>query len=285
MNEKLIIGIVGGTGKMGRLFEEFFVGQGFKVLISSRKTKLTNADLAQKSDVVMIAVPLDSVINVINEVAPHVKKEGLLVDISAVKEEPVKAMLRSKASVVGMHPVFGPMVKSIKNQTIVLCPGRGEEWFSWLEKLFKKAGAKVQVATPKEHDKMMAVIQGLVHFTSIASACTLKEMKIDVEKTFVFASPNYRIATDVVGRILAQNPEVYADIGMHNKYINEVTRMFAVCAGELQKTIEKGDKDKFQKIFEQSSKHLGNFREKAMSETNYIIEKITEKDTKNGANS
>ncbi len=285
MKTKPTIGIIGGTGKMGRFLEKFFIEKGFEVSVSSTKTELTNIELANMCDVVIVSVPLGSVSNVINEIAPYVKGDALLTDVSAVKEEPVKAMLKSKASVVGMHLVFGPTVKSVKKQTVVMCPARGEKWFKWLKDLFEGAGAKVQVSTPTEHDKMMAVIQGLVHFTSIASACALRDLKIDVVKTFAFASPNYRISTDVIGRILAQNPGVYADISMHNKYIKDVTKRFIICAKELAGTIEEGDKVRFQKTFQESSDYLGDFRDKAMKETSHIIEKIVEEDFKNGSNS
>lgn len=275
---KPVIGIIGGTGKMGRLLEKFFLEKGLKVFISSTKTQLTNAELAQKSDVVIVSVPLDKVISVIDEVIPHVKEEALLCDISAVKEEPVKAMLKSRASVVGIHPVFGPMVKSFKNQTIVLCPARGDRWFGWLEDIFKEAGAKLQITTPEEHDKMMAIIQGLVHFTSITSAYTLKNLQVDMLKTVAFASPNYRIATGVIGRIMAQNPEVYADISMHNKYMKDVASQFLKSGNELFQVINKKDKDGFQVIFKESADYLGSYKERAMDETSYIIEKIAEHD-------
>ena len=280
METKPVIGIIGGTGKMGQFLERFFKDRGFSVLISSRKTELKNIELAKKSDVVIVSVPLGSVIDVIAEVALHVKKDGLLCDISAVKEEPVKAMMKGDSSVVGIHPVFGPMVESLKKQTVVLCPARGDEWFVWLKDIFEKAGARVQITTPEQHDRMMAVIQGLVHFSSITSALTLKKLGVDMEETLAFASPNYRIATGVIGRILAQNPEVYADISLHNKYVKEVVDTFRESSDEVSSAVINKDKAKFEKIFKESAEFLGDYKKRAMSETSYIIERIAEEDEK-----
>lgn len=268
------IGIVGGTGKMGQLFKNFFQKKDFKVLISSRRTTLTNIELAERSDVIIISVPLSVVVKVIKEIAPFVRKDALLTDISAVKEEPVKAMLKSKASVVGMHPVFGPMTKSFKNQTIVLCPARGRKWFLWLKNLFKKEGFNVKISTPKEHDKMMAVIQGLTHFTAISSGYTLKKLKVDLEKSLEFMSPNYRLSMDVVGRILAQEPEVYTDIELYNKYVKNVIYNYQKSSKEIFEAIKNKNKKKHEKIFKDSSKHLAEYRFKALEETNFLLEKL-----------
>ncbi|CAD7777149.1 hypothetical protein BLFGPEAP_01615 [Candidatus Methanoperedenaceae archaeon GB50] len=58
MKKPNIIGIIGGTGRMGQWFEAFFEKRGYEVLISSRRTPLSNKELVQKSDVVIISVPI-----------------------------------------------------------------------------------------------------------------------------------------------------------------------------------------------------------------------------------
>ena len=45
-------GIIGGTGKMGRLFAKVFEQAGYEVLVSGRTTALTAADLAEQCDIV-----------------------------------------------------------------------------------------------------------------------------------------------------------------------------------------------------------------------------------------
>lgn len=273
-SKKPIIGIVGGTGKMGTLFVKFFRKNGFKVLISSRKTVLTNIELAKKSDIVIVSVPLAITIEIINEIAPFVKKDALFTDFSAVKQAPVKAMLKSKASVVGMHPVFGPMVKSFNNQTVVLCPARGRKWFLWLKNLLVKSGFRVKVSTPKEHDTMMAVIQGLTHFTTISLGYALKSLKVDIKKSLEFLSPSYKLIIDTTGRILAQDPEVYTDISFYNEYIKDIIYGYQKSADKILKSIYNEDKKNFRKIFKESSDYLGDYKYKSLEETNYLIEKL-----------
>ena len=78
--------------------------------------------------------------------------------------------------------------------------------------LFEEQGARVTITTADEHDRMMAVIQGLTHFKAILLAGTMRRLGISPADTESYISPVYRIETGIAGRLLAQNPELYADI-------------------------------------------------------------------------
>jgi prephenate dehydrogenase len=117
-----IIGIIGGQGRMGHLFHEFFVERGIKVLISDLNTKLKNKELVEKSDITIVSVPIDKTKNVIKEILPYLKKSSAITDFTSVKEMPVKEMLNAKdgVEVFSMHPMFGNS-NPIPGQTIILC--------------------------------------------------------------------------------------------------------------------------------------------------------------------
>ena len=117
----MIIGILGGNGKMGHAFAEFFRKNGETVLIADRGTPLSNREVAKKADVVLVAVPIDLAERILTEIAPLVRKNALFLDVTSIKEKPVTAMLKSHASVIGMHPMcnettFGP------GQILIYCP-------------------------------------------------------------------------------------------------------------------------------------------------------------------
>ena len=57
--KKPLIGIIGGKGKMGSYFVDFFKRNKYEVLVSDRKTELSNEALAKKADVVIVTVPVD----------------------------------------------------------------------------------------------------------------------------------------------------------------------------------------------------------------------------------
>ena len=171
----MIAGIIGGTGKMGRLFGSVLERHGFEVLASGRSTTLTNRKLAEESDLVMVSVPIRSTVGVIGEVAPLLTGDQLLCDLTSLKGEPVKAMLSSKAQVLGTHPLFGPTVSSLRNQTIILTPARcGGALSLRLPEILRNEGANLVVMTPEAHDRLMAVIQGLTHFGNLCMADAIR---------------------------------------------------------------------------------------------------------------
>ena len=136
-------------------------------------------------------------------------------DLTSIKEGPVRAMKRySKSEVIGMHPVFGPRIKSCKNQTIILTPARGKKWLPWVISTFKKAKANVTITTPKHHDKMMAIIQGLIHLSSISICHTIQSLGVNIEESQKFSSPLYKVRMDVIGRILNQDPKLYMEMNI-----------------------------------------------------------------------
>ena len=105
-------GIIGGTGKMGRLFCPVFERAGYETIVSGRSTALTNEQLAESCDIVIVSVPIRDTVRVIGEIAPVLRDDQLLCDFTSLKVAPVAAMLRSKAQVIGLHPMFGPTVSS-----------------------------------------------------------------------------------------------------------------------------------------------------------------------------
>jgi prephenate dehydrogenase len=173
---KFAIGIVGGTGGIGKWFAAFFAAEGYPVHVTGRSTGMPLPELAGACRIVIVAVPMASTIGVIREVGPLLPEETLLMDLTSLKAEPVRAMLAdSRAEVIGCHPLFGPDAPSLAGQNIVLCPARGGRWLDFLQRTFVKNGARITVTAPAEHDRMMALIQGLTHLDTILMGLTLQD--------------------------------------------------------------------------------------------------------------
>lgn len=272
------IGIVGGRGKMGQLFKKAFEEKGFKVLISGRKSKLTHQELAKKSDMVIISVPIKNTIDIIREVAPHLRKKALLMDFTSVKKDPLNAMLKySNCNVLGCHPLFGPS-NGIKNQVIVLCPGRGNQWQKTVQNLFEKMGAIVELSSAEEHDKIMATVQGITHFISINFAHTLDKIGIKLEEFLKFQSPVYRVTLDFLGRILNQDPALYGSIQIENPETKNTVRLFQESGEEFLEIVNNKDHQKFTEFFNKGKKYLGDFTKKAQKESDELVDVINLKE-------
>ena len=99
------IGIVGGTGGIGRWFAAFFASQGHPVHVAGRKTDLSLRDLAERCRVVIVAVPIGVTREVIQRVGPLLDPDALLMDLTSFKAAPVSDARRVGRGVIGCHPL------------------------------------------------------------------------------------------------------------------------------------------------------------------------------------
>jgi prephenate dehydrogenase len=271
-------GIIGGTGKMGQLFVPVFKRAGYEVLVSGRSTALSDTDLAEQCDLVIVSVPVRNTVRVINRIAPVMKPGQVLCDFTSLKVKPVEAMLKSAADVVGLHPMFGPTVSSLKSQTIIVCPTRiGDAALQELVGIFRREGARCTITTPEKHDRMMAVVQGLTHFVTLCMAESIRRLDIDIDTTQEFTSPVYQIELSLVGRLLSQDPELYADILEENPYVPEVLAACRESAADLSTIVNNHDAAGFREFFEKNSRHLGSYCRKGQKTTDALIECMVQK--------
>ncbi|MCK4491649.1 MAG: prephenate dehydrogenase/arogenate dehydrogenase family protein, partial [Candidatus Altiarchaeales archaeon] len=261
-------------GGMGALFAGLFRDEGLGVRITGPDEEKgrrvagelgveymqDNREAAGDADIVMISVPIGKTLDVIKEVAPSVKKEALLMDVTSVKKAPCDAMLRYSGAgveVMGTHPVFGPRV-GIEGQVFFLTPVRAGKWLPWMRKFLKKYDAVVYESTPDEHDRLMAVVQGLTHFVFISVGRTLQRLDFDLRESRKVSSPVYDLMLDIVGRIVGQNPDVYASIQMGNPEILEIHRAFLETGQEISDTVGRGDKEGFIGMVNEIARHFHN---------------------------
>ena len=266
-------GIIGGTGRMGRLFAGVFRRAGYEVMVSGRSTKITSHDIAQECDLVIVSVPIRDTVRVIEGIAPLLEKGQLLCDLTSLKAAPVASMLKSKAEVIGLHPMFGPTVTSVKQQTIIACPARAAKATTQaLLDVFRNEGAVCTITTPEDHDRMMAVVQGLTHFLTLCMADSVRRLGIDIDTTKAFTSPVYKIELSLVGRLLSQDPELYGSILQQNPFVPAVLAACRDSVCDLQEIIADGNRDRFVRFFNDNTRHFGDYCTEGMETTDALIE-------------
>ncbi|MBI2638107.1 prephenate dehydrogenase/arogenate dehydrogenase family protein [Candidatus Peregrinibacteria bacterium] len=266
------VGIIGGKGIIGSFMAKFWRSHGFRVLISDLRTKLSNKKLAQRSDVIVVSVPIHITKKVIREIAPILRRDQLLMDVTSLKIFPVQEMLKSKASVIGLHPMFRPGSGGMRGQIMVMCPARcTSAQKKWLRNLLKKGGATVAEMTPKKHDELMGIVQALIHFHSLVLGMTLRSLKTDLRAIMKVMSPIYRMQFDVVCRIFAQNPELYASIGMENPETKKITAHFLESTKKLRQILTAKNIASFVEEFSKTARFLGPYSKKALLESDELL--------------
>jgi prephenate dehydrogenase len=269
------IGIIGGYGGMGSLFAGVFARAGHEVLRSGRTTPLSSEEVARRCDWVVVSVPIRETVSVIEEITPHLREEQVLCDLTSLKTGPVAAMLRSPSQVIGMHPMFGPNVSSLRNQTIIMTPARcSEEALAAATDLFAGEGARITLSTPEEHDRMMAVVQTLTHFATLALAGAINRSGVDLDRVLAFTSPVYRIELALIGRILGQDADLYGPILMDNGTVPAMLEAFDAAASELRSMVESGDEEAFRRFFAGQKAMFAPYIDRATSESNALVEAL-----------
>jgi prephenate dehydrogenase len=206
------------------------------------------------------------------------KKGALLMDVTSVKERPSKIMQKyvpEGVEVIPAHPLFGPRIRSLDGQVVVLTPKVKGKWFEKVYKFLENENARLIVTSPQNHDKMMSVVQGLTHFAYIGIAATIERLDIDVKESRKFASPVYGLMVDMIARIVAQNPYLYYSIQTENKYIKETHETFISVYRELNDMILNKDQDGFVNLMGSAAKHLDDL-EAALGRSDKAISSLSE---------
>jgi len=263
--------IVGGKGQMGRLFEKMLTLSGYQVQILD-KGDWDNAEaMLANAGMVIISVPIHLTEQVIGELPP-LPQDCILVDLASVKNKPLQAMLAAHAGpVLGLHPMFGPDCGSLAKQVVVWCDGRQPEAYQWFLEQIQVWGARLHRISAVEHDQNMAFIQALRHFATFAYGLHLAEENVQLDQLLALSSPIYRLELAMVGRLFAQDPQLYADIIMSSESNLALIKRYYKRFGEAIKLLEQGDKQAFIDSFRRVEHWFGDHAKRFQAESRTLL--------------
>lgn len=270
--------IIGGAGQMGRLFSHMFLLSGYEVKILEQEDWKDSEAILSGAGMVIISVPIHITEEIIARL-PKLSEDCVLIDLSSVKNQPLKAMLIAHdGPVVGLHPMFGPDVGSFTKQVIVYCDGREPQAYNWLLEQLKIWGARLHRISASEHDYNMAFIQSLRHFATFAYGLHLSEEDVQLEQLLALSSPIYRLELVMVGRLFAQNPQLYADIIMSSQNNLALIKRYHQRFGDAIMLLEQGDKQKFIKDFHRVKHWFGDYAPRFLAESSSLLRQANDLD-------
>ena len=270
--------IVGGAGEMGRLFARFFTDTGYQVDILDKKDWDRAQALCKNADLVIVCVPINVTVKIIDALAPMMRPDAVLTDLTSVKTLPLEAMCRAhKGPVLGLHPLFGPTTDNLDKQIIAACSGQDNDACQWVIDQLVAWGAVVVEASAPEHDQVMEIVQALRHFATFCFGSFLYRQGIPIKRTLEFSSPIYRLELGMVGRLFAQDPDLYAEIIFATPQRRELLKTFIQSLTQFHDMLESGDKESFIKEFNQIAEWFGPFGQQALRESTYFINKLIER--------
>ncbi len=270
------IGIIGGTDGLGKTLVYYFRDE-FEVTITARdhqkgrkvaeelnvKYVESNKQLASASDMLIISVPINITPSVIREVAPFMKKGSVMIDVTSIKEEPLKAMeeyLPPNVEYIPTHPIFGPRTTEVDNQIIALTPTKKGKWYPKVYDYLASKNMRIIETTAEHHDYMMSIVQVLTHFSFISTASAMDKLNVDINETEDYESPIYNLMIDMIARIVSQNPYLTYYIQTMNNNGPKIRKAFSDAAEELRTAIDNNDDEKFVKIANSATKNMGDIQ-------------------------
>lgn len=268
--------VIGGEGQLGRIFVDLFNRSGYTVHVIEKDDWHLSERILAKAGLVIVAVPIRITSLIIKKLS-CLSNTCILADVTSVKETPLYEMMKVHAGpVVGLHPMFGPDVSGLIKQTIITCEGRMPEHYQWLLEQFKVWGAKVYAVSAHEHDKAMAMVQVMRHFSTIVYGYHLMTEGAELSQLIEMSSPIYRLELIMVGRLFAQDPVLYADIIFSESDNISMMKRFAYRFLELLEDVEQGDKEAFVAMFNQVSDWFGDYAEIFLKESKSMLLKANE---------
>jgi prephenate dehydrogenase len=272
------IAIIGGTGQFGQHLGER-LEKNNEIVISGKNTEEaqkvgerkdwdygTNKEIVKDADVVIVAVPIAVTVEVIHEIGTEISDDTLFCDITSVKKKPVEAMKNYSDEVLGMHPMYAPS-NSVEGQKVVLTPEKGQKWTE-MEEFWNQEGADIHITDPDSHDEAMSLVQGLMHFSELVVAETIRKSDIGGEEMSNYSSPVYQLITDLTARMLNQKPGLYGSIQAENPENVRVREEFIESAEDIRDMI--GDEESFADKFEELGEEFD--LEGAQNRTDSVIE-------------
>ena len=270
------IGIIGGSDGLGKTLVYYFRDE-FDVTITARDHQKgrkvadelnvnyveSNTQLAEMSDMLIISVPINNTPSVIREVGPFMRKGSVMIDVTSIKEEPLKAMeeyLPPNVEYIPTHPIFGPRTTEVDNQIIALTPTKKGKWYPKVYNYLAEKNMRIIETTAKHHDYMMSIVQVLTHFSFISTASAMEKLKVDINETEDYESPIYNLMIDMIARIVSQNPYLTYYIQTMNNNGPKIRKAFSDAVNELREAIDDNDDEKFIEIAIKATKNMGDIQ-------------------------
>jgi chorismate mutase/prephenate dehydrogenase len=268
--------VVGGDGALGKRFVSLFQRSGYQVDILEKHNWDQAGQLVQGAVLVLIAVPIAVTEQVIRQL-PKLDSDTVLADLTSTKTGPLTAMLEQHSGpVLGLHPMFGPDISNIAKQVVVLTHGREPERYQWLIRQLKVWGAVLTEQSASQHDDAMQLIQAMRHFSSLVYGVHLAEEQADLSQLLELSSPIYRLELAMVGRLFAQNAELYADIMLSSDAVTGLLQRYQHRFNQLSHLLAARDKAGLMAEFAKGQQFFGPLAEQFLQESRRLLQKAAD---------
>ncbi len=196
-------------------------------------------DAVDGADFVIFATPVDSIIDLLEEVGPALVPGALVSDVGSTKSlicRAGKAHVQSPALFIGSHPMAGSEKTGLEHADKNLFEGRTcfitpfedppPKRIDTLTRFWKKLGMQIRTVNPELHDEIVAHISHLPH---VLAAVLCAHLQSKPEDWCHYSGKGLRDTT----RIAAGSPSLWLSIIEQNR--DEILRSIQGLQDELHR--------------------------------------------------
>ncbi len=223
------------------------------------ETHTTPEETVRDADLVIVCTPVGLIPEMIERIGPHLRDGAIVTDVGSTKQnivEHAERVLPGTVSFVGGHPMAGSEESGVEaanealfeNALCILTSSAGTNIgaLNKLERFWSGLKAKVLIASPEEHDLLVAASSHLAHIVAVSLTRCVEKVSEDNEKVIPLLAGGFRDTT----RIASGNPEMWRDICIQNRdHIQAVIDRFTESISEISELISAGNDSALTDLF------------------------------------
>ena len=181
-------------------------------------------DAIQHSDVIILAIPVDSMVTLLPEVLNKIDHQ-IVVDLGSTKSQLIDAVKDHprRGRYVAAHPMWGTEYNgpqaavrgAFEKVAVAICNAKDsdEDAVEWTRNMFEKVGMRLLEMDAYAHDLHAAYVSHISHITSFALANTVLEKEKSEGAIFDLASAGFESTV----RLAKSNPAMWVPIFKQNR--------------------------------------------------------------------
>ncbi|NOT52072.1 MAG: prephenate dehydrogenase [Chitinophagaceae bacterium] len=216
----------------------------------------------QQSDVIVLAVPVDTMVLLLPVILDKVDQQ-ILFDIGSTKSQVINSIKNhpKRRRFVATHPMWGtehsgPQAAkkgAFENKAVILCNAEESDAdaLDWVKHMYKKIGMHLLEMEAAAHDLHAAYVSHISHITSFALANTVLEKEKEENAIFEMASAGFESTV----RLAKSNPAMWVPILLQNKEnVLDVLKEHIAQLSRFKESIEKDDHAYLLRLIENANK-------------------------------
>lgn len=245
--------VIGGAGKMGGWFADFFASQGFRTTIAdpavddgSRRFK-NWTDAGVDYDVIAVAAPLAVSGRILAQLAV-LRPKGLVFDIGSLKSplrDGLKELKDAGCQVASLHPMFGPDTRLLSGRHLIVCDVGCDAATRAVKELFSATMVEQLDMGLEDHDRLIAYVLGLSHALNIAFFTALAESGEAAPRLAKLSSTTFDSQLLVSEAVAQDNPHLYFEIQHLNKFGLAPLDALTQAVAQIRELVASGDEQGF----------------------------------------